>query len=108
MNEFERYPPLATWMERLANSTIEGMSLGEWSRFCDAVNSALTSASNEELIRGMTEMAERYTAAMDKASATIGLYQGGVEQMLSHEQAGGVGWWKGWDMLKAAHEKEVM
>lgn len=26
-------------------------------------------ASNEELIRGMTEMAERFTAAMDKANA---------------------------------------
>ena len=44
-NEFEKYPLLATWMERLANSNIEGMSLSEWARFCEAVNSAIKSAS---------------------------------------------------------------
>lgn len=27
----------------------------------------------------------------------------GVEQMLAHEQAGGDGWWTGWEMLKAAY-----
>ena len=28
-------------------------------------------AANEELIRGMTEMAERFTAAMDKANLSL-------------------------------------
>lgn len=32
-------------------------------------------------------------------------YDAGVEQMLAYEQAGGDGWWKGWEMLKAAHAK---
>ena len=32
-------------------------------------------------------------------------YFAGVEQMLLHEQCGGDGWWKGWEMLKAAHAK---
>ena len=32
-------------------------------------------------------------------------FAAGVEQMLAHEQAGGDGWWKGWDMLKAAYAK---
>lgn len=29
----------------------------------------------------------------------------GVRQMLTYEQAGGDGWWKGWEMLKAAYLK---
>jgi hypothetical protein len=28
-----------------------------------------------------------------------------VEQMLAYEDAGGDGWWKGWEMLKAAHAR---
>ena len=32
-------------------------------------------------------------------------YAAAVEQMLAHEQAGGDGWWKGFEMLKAAHAK---
>lgn len=40
-NEFENYPSLAMWMERLANANIEGMSLVEWDNFCSAVNVAL-------------------------------------------------------------------
>lgn len=28
-----------------------------------------------------------------------------VDQMRAHEDAGGEGWWKGWEMLKAAHAK---
>lgn len=31
-------------------------------------------------------------------------YAAAVEQMLAYEDAGGDGWWKGWDMLKAAHQ----
>jgi hypothetical protein len=34
-------------------------------------------------------------------------YRAGVEQMLAYEQAGGDGWWKGWDMLKAAYQEET-
>lgn len=30
-------------------------------------------------------------------------YYAGMERMLAHEQAGGDGWWKGWEMLKEAH-----
>lgn len=32
-------------------------------------------------------------------------YAAAVEQMLAHEQSGGDGWWKGFEMLKAAHAK---
>jgi hypothetical protein len=28
-----------------------------------------------------------------------------VEQMLAYEDAGGDGWWKGWEVLKAAHAR---
>lgn len=45
MNEFEKYPDLALWMERLANSNIEGMDLLAWDAFCSAVNKALQSAT---------------------------------------------------------------
>lgn len=32
-------------------------------------------------------------------------YHAAAEQMLAHEQGGGDGWWKGFEMLKAAHTK---
>lgn len=32
-------------------------------------------------------------------------YYQAVEQLLAHYQAGGDGWWKGIEMLKAAHAK---
>ena len=32
-------------------------------------------------------------------------YFDGVAQMLLNEDSGGDGWWKGWEMLKAAHAK---
>lgn len=32
-------------------------------------------------------------------------YAAAAEQMIAHEQAGGDGWWKGFEMLKAAHAK---
>ncbi len=32
-------------------------------------------------------------------------YAAGMEQMLVNEDCGGDGWWKGWEMLKAAHAK---
>jgi hypothetical protein len=45
----------------------------------------------------------------DKANArliaTAPNYWAGVEQMLANEDRGGDGWWKGWEMLKAAHAK---
>lgn len=28
----------------------------------------------------------------------------GVEQMRAHAELGGEGWWKGWEMLKAAYD----
>lgn len=34
-------------------------------------------------------------------------YAAAVEQMLAHEQSGGDGWWKGFEMLKAAHAKAM-
>lgn len=34
-------------------------------------------------------------------------FAAGVEQMLAYEQAGGDGWWKGWEMLKAAYRKAI-
>ena len=30
-------------------------------------------------------------------------YEAGVALMLAHEQSGGDGWWKGWEMVKAAY-----
>ena len=30
-------------------------------------------------------------------------WRAAVEQMLAYEQAGGDGWWRGWEMLKAAY-----
>lgn len=47
MNEFEKYPALAKWMEGLANSDIEGMSLIEWDRFCADLNAALIEAAKK-------------------------------------------------------------
>lgn len=44
MNEFERYPELARWVERLAHASIEGMSLSEWCRFTAAIDAALIEA----------------------------------------------------------------
>lgn len=32
-------------------------------------------------------------------------YAAGVSMMLEHEHGGGEGWWKGWEMVKAAHAK---
>jgi hypothetical protein len=32
-------------------------------------------------------------------------YREAVEQMLAYEQAGGDGWWKGWDRLKSIQAK---
>lgn len=32
-------------------------------------------------------------------------YAAAVEQMLAHEESGGDGWWRGWEMLRAAHGK---
>lgn len=32
-------------------------------------------------------------------------YAAAVQQMLFNEDAGGEGWWKGWEMLKAAHSR---
>jgi len=34
-------------------------------------------------------------------------FAAGVAQMLANEDCGGDGWWKGWDMLKAAYAKGV-
>jgi hypothetical protein len=45
------------------------------------------------------------TAANARLIAAAPEYAAGVEQMLAHEQAGGEGWWAGWEMLKAAHAK---
>ncbi len=42
-----------------------------------------------------------------EAVARVEQYRAGVEQMLAYEQAGGDGWWKGWDMLKAAYQEET-
>jgi hypothetical protein len=49
MNEFEKYPDLARWIEVLANSRIEGMSLDEWNTFCAAVNGALLMAASGKM-----------------------------------------------------------
>lgn len=40
---FERYPALASWIERLANTDI-GMSLGDWMVFVGALNNAILTA----------------------------------------------------------------
>ena len=37
--------------------------------------------------------------------AAVPDYAAAAEQMITHEQAGGDGWWKGFEMLKAAHAK---
>lgn len=42
VEEFERHPALASWIERMANSATS-LSLGEWMIFLDALNRALAS-----------------------------------------------------------------
>ena len=51
-NEFEQFPRLALWMERLANSGIEGIGLSEWGEFCSAVNDVAARASEAEAAWG--------------------------------------------------------
>lgn len=50
---FERHPALALWIERLANCTIEGMSLADWGDFLEALNDALS--SSPLIVSGETE-----------------------------------------------------
>lgn len=44
--------------------------------------------------------------ACERGEEQIERLRAGVEQMLANEQAGGDGWWKGWEMLKAAYSEE--
>lgn len=37
--------------------------------------------------------------------ATSPDFAAGVEVMITHEESGGDGWWRGWEMLKAAYRK---
>lgn len=39
---FEQHADLASWMERLANTSIPGWSMADWQQFTDAVNAAVT------------------------------------------------------------------
>lgn len=32
-------------------------------------------------------------------------FAAGIEMMITHEEGGGDGWWRGWQMLKAAYRK---
>lgn len=32
-------------------------------------------------------------------------FSDGVEMMITHEESGGYGWWRGYEMLKAAYRK---
>ncbi len=43
--EFERYPALASWIERLGNTA--GLALGEWMVFVGSLNHALSEARQE-------------------------------------------------------------
>lgn len=45
---------------------------------------------------------DEHVAALIEAAPD---YHEAVEQMLAHEKGGGDGWWKGFEMLKAAHAK---
>jgi hypothetical protein len=46
---------------------------------------------------------EMFSEADARLIAVSPSYFEAVEQMLAYEDAGGDGWWKGWEMLKAAH-----
>ena len=48
---------------------------------------------------------EREMEANAKLISAAPDFVAGIEQMLAYEQAGGEGWWKGWEMLKAAYAK---
>jgi hypothetical protein len=44
MNEFEKYPDLAKWMEHFASISMPGVSMQDWDEFCSAINNALVDA----------------------------------------------------------------
>ena len=56
-------------------------------------------------LRNMTGFDHVGCTAHD-AVECIGSYREAVEQMLTYEQTGGDGWWKGWEMLKAVYNGE--
>lgn len=50
---------------------------------------AQVEAQNEELIRGMTEMGQRFTIAMDGAAKTIDAQRAALEQISQLDKHGG-------------------
>jgi hypothetical protein len=44
MNEFEKYPELASWIEHFACVSMPGVSLLDWDALCSAINNALVKA----------------------------------------------------------------
>ena len=84
---------------------------GPWTVSPSARASTLTrifSVNEERLVAsasgpGLSESGEAEANARLIAASPD--YAAAVEQMLAHEQAGGDGWWKGFEMLKAAHAK---
>lgn len=63
--EFERYPALASWIERLGNTS--GLALGEWMVFVGSLNHALSEA-RQEGARGGEPVAWRHAMQLSGRS----------------------------------------
>lgn len=72
VQNFERHPRLAKWVERLANAKIEGLSLSEWNDFLSALNAALsTSESIVALARELVSPAGMVNRGVDRGLVVI-------------------------------------
>jgi hypothetical protein len=81
--EFERYPALASWIERLGSAS--GLALGEWMVFVGSLNHALSEA-RQEGARGGEPVAWRLEEELTGTS----FYDYKPDAEIDHKRFGGV------------------
>ena len=87
---------------------LEGLSRDALKARVKAAENTAQRLHNENLdLRSDRQNLRAENERLQSELATSPNYRGAVEQMLAHEQSGGDGWWKGWGLLKAAHQRAV-
>jgi hypothetical protein len=80
-DEFERYPALASWIERLGNTDMN-LPLGEWCVFVGALNHALQAARSEAERDDPTEGLSGKVTAIARKAGSGALLDGGEIELI--------------------------